>query len=79
MYVDRLLTNRSLENFEDFVSLNYGGCFDKIVIEESNYIALVAVKTPLNICYENFKIKFLLFSPFLRTVCGGGGVRAPGY
>ena len=55
MFVDRLLTNRSLENFRDFVSLNYGGCFDKLVFEESSYIALVAVKTPLNICYEDFQ------------------------
>ena len=41
--------------FGDFVLLNNGGCFDKIVFGGSNYITLAAVKTPLNICYEDFQ------------------------
>ena len=39
----------------DLVLLNDGGCFDKIAIDGSNYIGLVAVKAPLNVYYENFK------------------------
>ena len=60
--------------------LNDGGCFDKIAIDESNYIGLVAVKAPLNVYYENFKNLIPSFlSVFLRAVCGGGGVCTPGY
>ena len=53
--LDRLLTNQSLENLEILCHRTMAVVSTNLVFGEPSYIAPVAVKTPLNICYSKIK------------------------
>ena len=79
MILDRLLTNQSLENLANYLEILCSGTMAVptiLTFGELSYIAPVAIKTPLNICYRKLN-SFFSFC-FIKAVCGGGGVCAPG-